>query len=144
MATINLRDYYPWYTQDTFLEVSDEVAAELAADVRYEKAYVRREYRHMAHYSLDAEDGIETEAVVCFSDCPERGFDLIERHCQLCYALNSLPEAQGRRIDAHFLLGMSQQEIASAEGVTKGTISRAITRGLEAMKNYLKLLLLLM
>lgn len=26
MATINLKDFYYWYTQDQFIEVSDEVA----------------------------------------------------------------------------------------------------------------------
>ena len=25
MTTINLRELYPWYTEDTFIEVSDEV-----------------------------------------------------------------------------------------------------------------------
>ena len=32
MTTINLRDYYPWYIEDQYIEVSDEVAAELRAD----------------------------------------------------------------------------------------------------------------
>ena len=57
--TINLRDYYPWYTHDEFLEVSDKVAAELRADKRYERAYQRRTFYNKAHFSLDAEDGIE-------------------------------------------------------------------------------------
>jgi len=35
MATINLRDFYYWYTCDEFIEVSDEVAEELFADKRY-------------------------------------------------------------------------------------------------------------
>jgi len=26
MTTINLRELYPWYTEDAFIEVSDEVA----------------------------------------------------------------------------------------------------------------------
>ena len=26
MTTINLKDFYYWYTQDQFIEVSDEVA----------------------------------------------------------------------------------------------------------------------
>ena len=29
MKTINLRDYYPFYNNDMFIEVSDEVAAAL-------------------------------------------------------------------------------------------------------------------
>ena len=30
MAKINMRDYYPFYEHDEFVEVSDELAAEMA------------------------------------------------------------------------------------------------------------------
>ena len=36
MTTINLRELYPWYTEDTFIEVSDEVAAFLEEDIPVE------------------------------------------------------------------------------------------------------------
>ena len=36
MTTINLKDFYPWYTHDEYIEVSDEVAAALKADKLYE------------------------------------------------------------------------------------------------------------
>ena len=39
MKIINLRDYYPFYTQDTLLEVSDEVAEALAEAERLERNY---------------------------------------------------------------------------------------------------------
>ena len=29
MTTINLKDFYPWYTHDEYIEVSEEVADEL-------------------------------------------------------------------------------------------------------------------
>ena len=138
MTTINLRNFYSWYTQDEFVEVPDEVAAAMLADKRYEKAHERQMYRYKAHYTLDAENGIETSAVVHSTNEPEAIFALMERHCNLCCALNSLPEIQGRRIEAHFILGISQQEIAEKEGVTKGAVSISITRGLVAMKKYLR------
>ena len=53
MAIINLKDFYYWYTQDQFIEVSDEVAEVFLADARYEMAYQRRLSRHKAQYSLD-------------------------------------------------------------------------------------------
>ena len=136
MATINLRDFYPWYTHDEFMEIPDIIAVELEADKRYERAYKRRTFYNKAHYSLDAEDGIETSAVVSYNDSPERIFDIMERFCALCRALNSLPEMQGRRIDAHYLLGMSVKEIAESEGVGERRIRKSISRGLEAMKKY--------
>ena len=53
MTTINLKDFYPWYTQDEYIEVSDEVAAALKADKLYEAAYQRKVMRNKAQYSLD-------------------------------------------------------------------------------------------
>ncbi|MDU7111333.1 MAG: sigma-70 region 4 domain-containing protein, partial [Clostridium perfringens] len=49
-------------------------------------------------------------------------------------ALNSLPEIQGRRIDAYIILGKSIKEIAEAEGVHEESIRQSIKRGLERMK----------
>ena len=136
MTTINLRDYYPWYIQDEHIEVSDEVAAELADSKRYERVNRERVRRNKSFYSLDADES-EPVTFASYNNSPERIFDLMERHCSLCHALNSLPENQGRRIDSHYLLGVSQEEIAKTEGVTKGAVSLSITRGLEDMKKLL-------
>ena len=46
MAIINLRDYYPFYTSDCFMEVSDEVAEMFKEFDRKEAAYRLRTYRH--------------------------------------------------------------------------------------------------
>ena len=138
MKTINLRDYYPFYTQDTFLEVPDEVASSLAEAERLERNYMRRMFYNKAQYSLDADDGIEASAVECHILSPEAVFDLMEWHCRLCRALNRLPEPQGRRVEAHYLLGQSQKEIAKAEGVSENAVSKSIQKGLEAMRKILK------
>ena len=138
MATINLRHFYPSYTQDTFLEVSNEVSEVLAETERSERNYKRRTVYNKAQYSLDAEDGIEASAVECHSLSPEMVLDLMEQHCRVCRALNSLPEIQGRRIETHYLLGKSQKEIAKAEGVSENAVSKSIKKGLEAMRKNLK------
>lgn len=138
MQTINLRDYYPFYTHDTLLEVSDEVAEALAEAERLERNYVRRMFYNKAQYSLDADDGIEASAVECHILSPEAVLDLMERHCRLCRALNELPELQGRRVEAHYLLGKSVQEIAKEEGVGERNVRKSIQRGLEGMKKFLK------
>lgn len=39
MKIINLRDYYPFYTQDTLLEISDEVTQAMAEAERLERNY---------------------------------------------------------------------------------------------------------
>jgi RNA polymerase sigma-70 factor (ECF subfamily) len=133
---INLRDFYPWYTSDEFLEVPDAIAEELLADQRYHKAHWRRMRRNKALYSLDADNGIENEA--CYINMTLH--EIMEHEflrCHVCQALNSLPEVQGRRVEAHFLLGMSQQAIADSEGVAHSRISESIKRGLRNMKAYL-------
>jgi len=140
MAIINLRDFYPFYMQDTIIEVSDEVAAALAEAERMERNYIRRMFYNKAHYSLDAEDGIETSAVAVIGNyiiTPETAMCMMESHCGLCRALNSLPEIQGRRIEAHYLLGQSRKEIAEAEGVSESSVNESIKRGLRAMKKFL-------
>ena len=98
MTTINLKDFYYWYLQDQFIEVSEEVAEALRASVRYEAAYQRRLTRHKAQYSLDCEDGIEYSACL-HEPTPQEVLERKERFVRLWNALNSLPEIQGRRID---------------------------------------------
>jgi RNA polymerase sigma-70 factor (ECF subfamily) len=137
MKTINLRDFYDWYAQDEFVEVADEVAVELLADKRYEQVHERRMRRNKT-YPLDEAADSEAAAFACHSDNPQALLEMKERHCGLCRALNSLPEIQGRRVEARYLLGMSQKEIAEAEGVSEEAVSKAIEKGIAAMKKYLR------
>lgn len=137
MTTINLRDFYYWYTHDEFIEVPDKVAEELFAGRRCEKSHRQRMKRNKSQYSLDAGDGIENVAIYTTLS-PHEVYELTLKRCRLCRALNSLPETQGRRIDAHYILGMSQKAIAEAEGVSLNAVSVSIQRGLQAMRNYYK------
>jgi RNA polymerase sigma-70 factor (ECF subfamily) len=137
MATINLKDFYAWYTHDEFVEVSDEIAEELFADKRYNKTHERTQRRNKV-LSLDAADGTEAAASACNTDNPEAIFAMMESHCRLCCALNSLPEAQGKRIEAHYLLGKSRKEIAEAENLCESAVTKSINRGLRAMKKFME------
>lgn len=136
MSTINLKDFYPWYTTDEYIEISEEVAEALLADKRYEKAYWRRVYYNKAQYSLDAGDGIENAALpsgLSMDAMIEYGLTI----CELCRALNSMPDVQGRRIDAHYILGKSYKQIAKEEGVDESAVRASVKRGLQAMRKYL-------
>lgn len=137
MRTVNLRDYYPFYNVDIFVDVPDEVAAALQDAERLERNYIRRVFWNKAHYSLDAGDGIERDVLfVPLSPC-----EVYERKIaagQIYAAIAALPGKQGRRIYAHYILGMSETEIARAEGVSKSRISESIKRGLWNMKIILK------
>ena len=137
MTTINLKDFYSWYTTDEYIEVSDEVAAELRADKLYELAHQRRIVRNKAQYSLDCDDGIEYSA--CLSEpTPQELLERMERFCALWNALNTLPEIQGHRVDACIILGKSYREVAQAEGVNESSVRESVKCGFENMKKYLK------
>ena len=45
MQTINLKQYYPFCTEDTFVEVSDEIIEAFLLDKRAEAARERKMYR---------------------------------------------------------------------------------------------------
>ena len=137
MTTINLKDFYAWYTHDEYIEVSDEVAAELRADKLYELAHQRRIVRNKARYSLDCDDGIEYSAYLS-EPTPQELLERMERFCALWNALNTLPEIQGRRVDACIILGKSYREVAQTEGVNESSVRESVKCGLENMKKYLK------
>ena len=133
MTTINLKDYYPWYLTNEYIEVTDEVAEALMASKRAEAAHAERVRYNRAYYSLDCEDGIEYSACL-HEPTPQEVLELKERFIRLWNALNSLPEIQGRRIDAHIILGISIKAIAEADGVHEESVRQSIKRGLERMK----------
>ena len=137
MTTINLRDYYPFYTSDCFIEVSEEIAAMFREADRKEAACRLRTYRHKAYYSLDRGDGIEHEAIF-FALSPNEIYERKVSMKELHAAMSSLPNKQAKRIYAHFILGMSVTDIARAEGVAKSRVSDSIRRGLRNMEKILK------
>lgn len=133
MTTINLREFFYWYKADEFIKVTDEVAQELRAGKVEDVTHWRRLKRNKANYSLDAGDGIEYEACE-FEPSPEEFMARAVTIQRLCCALNHLPPAQGRRIDACYLLGQSMMEIAQAEGLDESSIRESIRRGLERIR----------
>ncbi len=53
-------------------------------------------------------------------------------------ALNSLPEVQGIRVEAHLILGKSYRQIAREQGVDKSAVRHSVKSGKAAMRKYLK------
>ena len=122
MKKINLKDYYPYYIQDTVVEVPDEVADLLREYKLAEASYILRTYRHKAYFSLDYDASVERDALVIVLT-PAEILEQKEENARLYQALASLPEKQRNRIYAHFFLGMSKSEIAKAEGTHKSRIT---------------------
>ena len=137
MTTINLRELYPWYTEDTFIEVSDEVAAFLEEDRRLQINYAQYIRDNKAFYSLDAGDGIEAEALN-LPEQPDEALERMELERLLKEALAQLTETQRRRLLASVLNDESNQRIAKRESVDESAVRRSIQRGLAALKKILK------
>ena len=138
MKKINLRDYYPFYTKDTVVEVPEEIALLLQEYELLEEAYRIRTYRYKAFYSLDYAGGIERDLAALEQKSP---YDILERNYdteQLYRGLVSLSEKQCQRIYAHYFLGMSKADIAKAEGTHKSRITRSINAGLHSLEKILK------
>lgn len=137
MVQINLRDFYPFYTSDTFVEIPDEVAAALYDSERRERNLMRRIIYNRAFYSLNAGDHIENDALFqapSASEAYERKI-MIE---QLYTALNALPNKQRQRLYAHYILGIPQTEIAKADCVSAVAVHISLTRGLNKLEKLLK------
>ena len=71
MQTINLKQYYPFFKEDIFVEVSDEIVEAFLLDKRAEAARDRKMFRYKAFYSLDCNDGIENAAIGWAQPSPE-------------------------------------------------------------------------
>lgn len=137
MKRINLRDYYPFYTSDFLIEVTDEIAALFIQFKREEHAEHERRRAHKAYYSLDADDGIERDVVLLVLS-PEEIYSRKLSEQELYAAVSHLPEKQVKRIYAHFFLGISKAQIARIEGVNKSQVTRSIEKALKSLEVFLK------
>lgn len=137
MKIINLKDYYPFYTQDTFVDVPDELLVILEESAKAEAAYERKKFRYKAHYSLDRGDGIEHD-ILFVSLSPDEIYERKLTSQQLHAAIASLPDKQAKRIYAHYFMGMSKTAIAKSEGVSEKAVRIGIERGLHTIEKYLK------
>ena len=137
MKEINLREYYPFYNMDVYLEVSDEIAGQLDRFKLDEEAHRVRILRAKAYFSLNRGDGIEKDAL----QKPPQPLELLlkaEQAERLNAALRSLSERQRRRLLAFYLDGKSKSQIAKEENVSEGSIRESIRNGLAQLKKSLK------
>ncbi len=101
------------------------MAAALKADKLYEAAYQRKVMRNKAQYSLDCDDGIEYSACQ-HEPSPQELLERKELFFHLWNALNSLPEVQGVRVEAHLILGKSYTRIAKEQGADRSAVRRSV------------------
>ena len=143
MQTINLKQYYPFCTEDTFVEVSDEIAEAFLLDKRAEAARERKMYRYKAFYSLDCDDGIEKAAIGWAQPSPEDCLMKRRRRPNMpnCSggSMRLLPPSRQRRpgrVHARYMLGMKVKDIAAMEGITPSQAGKSIHAALRRLRRY--------
>ncbi|MCU6708051.1 sigma-70 family RNA polymerase sigma factor [Paenibacillus sp. J5C_2022] len=134
---INLREIYPYYQTDIWVEVEEEMARELRQFELNENAYNLKRYRNRAYFSLNREDGIEQEALHNAASPEELLLHKTTRE-ELYKALCQLPDKWVKRIYAHYMLGMSKVAIARSELIDESTVRKSIERGLNRLARLLK------
>ena len=137
MKKINLRDVYPFYENDCFVMVDDEIAEIFEESKRKELNYQRKVYWNKAYYSLDRDDGIEHEAIFV-SMSPYEIYERKMTKQELHAAIAKLPDIQAKRIYACYFLEMTKTEIAQAEGVSVMAVCKSISHGLKTLEKELK------
>ena len=136
MIRINLRDYYPHYRTDCFIEVDEAVAEVLKELDRKEASYQRYVRRYKAYYSLDVDNGIHKSILLAVA-VPEEIYEQKWMAEELYKAIDTLPRKQAARICAHYLLDLSKSEIARIEGIHESSVRESIRRGLESLADIL-------
>ena len=136
MTTINLKDYYPWYLTNEYIEVSDEVAAELRLARLAEALTPSVSATTSRTIPSTVMTGSNTLPV-----CMSRP----RRSCWSAWIVSAIfgtLSTPCRRskvvVDAHLILGKSYREIARDEGVDKSAVRNSVLCGIEAMKKYLR------
>ena len=137
MTTINLRELYPWYTEDTFIEVSDEVAAFLEEDKRLQINYAQYIRDNRAFYSLDAGDGIEADALN-LPEQPDEALERMELERLLKEALAQLTPAQRRAVCSFSLKDDPSLKLRPAKVLLKAQCAEAIHADWRNLRNFLK------
>ena len=135
MPTINLKEHYPTtYTEDFFVEVSEEIHQLFIDFKRQEDAFLRQINRYHAYHSLD-DPNFPVEQCVLFQK-PALVDSVEQRHSAMSIyeAILSLPPKQAKRCYDHYYQGFKLSDIAQKEGVTAGSVSECIKSALSTLR----------
>lgn len=144
MAVINLKKYYyPLITEDTFMEVPDDVAeAFVETEREARREHSRKHYYGV--YSYDQSIGMENHFLF-HSPSPEElmvkqvddaEYALLLSH--LYEAIGKLSDTQRRRLIARYRDGMKLREIAEAEGVSTSCATESVASAIRKLKKIFK------
>ena len=114
MPTINLKEHYPTaYSEDFFIDVTDEIHQLFVELKNYEGAIARKISRYHAYLSLDDPNSLAEQHLV-----------------NINHTILALSPKQAKRCYDYFYCGISMPIIAEKEGVTVGSVSESIKSAL--------------
>ena len=138
MPKINLRELYPHYRVDIFIDIPDDVYAAIMEFEREDETYKRVSRRYNATISFDVENPRKIEkAVIDKPQMPDEAFEKKVMQMFLYQAITQLSDKQANRIFSHFFLGLTYAAIARAEGVHESSVRQSIESGVRKMRKYL-------
>jgi len=136
MKKLKMKEEYDWYSENDYMEISDELAEFFDTERKREEAYDRKRRRYKATNSLDADNGIE-KAVLHKPKTPEEIFIENEDKEARYVAMMKLPEIQRRRYYMYFYQKLKMKRIAEIEGVTEAAVSLTISKAEKNIKKFL-------
>lgn len=137
MKKLKMKDEYDWYSENEYMEISDELAEFFDTERKKEEAYDRKRRRYRATNSLDADNGIE-KSVLHKPKTPEEILIETEEEEFRCLAIKKLPEIQRRRYCMYFYEKLKMKVIAEREGVSEYAVSKTITKAKQNIEINLK------
>ena len=138
MAKVNLKDLYPHYRVDIFIEIPDDVLEVIKEHERQDETSKRYTRRFNANYSLDVENPRKLESDVLDKPMmPDEAYEKKIMQSFLYQAIAQLSDKQASRLFSHFFLGQSYLVIARAEGVHESSIRSSVEQGLRKLRKYL-------
>lgn len=129
MITVNLKDLYPWVTEDKYIEITEEMHEAILSADRQESAYRRRTSRYKAHFSLDYAEWAEHD-ILHKVPSAEQSFEHQMELEWLYNALDKLSETQQRRVCAFYMDELNKAKIGRQEEVCGSSIAESVKQAL--------------
>jgi len=101
--------------------------------------WLHRTATHLALDTLRSENSRRRREIVYSTECAHEASSWAELSPCVDQALTELPEELRALLVEHYLLGRSQAELAERTGMSAATISRRVRRGLEEVRQHLRL-----
>ena len=129
MKNINLKDFYPYYQDDCYITVEDDVYDALMQLKRAEHAASEKIRYHKANLEFNS----YTETLLK-SESLEESYIQVEQTLRLKQAINKLTIKQKTYINQYYFEGMTMEQIAQRHRIGKAGVSITIKRALKNLK----------